>query len=86
METRPKVVKLKPKMTKSNEKHRDMMRSPLAQKSPVSTEKVLYFNQLWIFQFPPVVDLAENIPPRRSQNFHSAKLSASSLDDRVRHV
>ena len=42
VETRPKVVKLKPKMTKSNEKHRDMMRSPLAPKSPVSTEKVLY--------------------------------------------
>ena len=42
-------------------------------------------NQLWIFQFAPVVDSAENIPPRLSLNLHSAKFSASSLDDRNRH-
>ena len=37
-------------------------------------------NQLWIFQFAPVVDSAENIPPRQIRNFVSAKFSASSLD------
>ena len=30
-----------PKITKSYEKHRDIMRSPLAPKSPVTTDKVL---------------------------------------------
>ena len=32
-------------------------------------------NQLWIFQFP-VVDSAENIPPRRIRNFVNEILSA----------
>ena len=48
-------------------------------------ENEVFINQLWIFQFPPVVDSAENIPPRLSLNLHSAKFSASSLDDRDRH-
>ena len=46
---------------------------------------IFNLNQLWIFQFPPVVDSAEYILPRRSLNFLSAKLSALSLEDRDRH-
>ena len=44
-----------------------------------------FINQLWIFQFTPVVDSAEYIPPRRIRNFVSAKFSASSLDYHYRN-